>query len=169
MERERKSTGRWGAERRRDRISSRLYIINAEPDDGLELINCEIMTWPAPRSSGMLNRLRHPGTTMPTIFLKASFAPGWGSWLLPSPPGMQQQGCFDEHRWKRSNYYQTNDRMEAEQWEVEQESRACLCIPDLMFFWAQLYWAHIKYFQSLTGERQRLHLIKQEGVSLPSR
>ena len=42
--RERESTSRGGAERRRDRIPSRLRTISTEPDVGLELTNCEIMT-----------------------------------------------------------------------------------------------------------------------------
>ena len=33
-----------GRERRRERISSRLCIIITEPDAGLELTNCKIMT-----------------------------------------------------------------------------------------------------------------------------
>ena len=41
-ERERLSTSRGGAERRRDRIPSRLHGISAEPDVGLELTNNEI-------------------------------------------------------------------------------------------------------------------------------
>ena len=43
-ERERESTSRGGAERRTDRIPSRLHTISAEPNMGLELMNCEIMT-----------------------------------------------------------------------------------------------------------------------------
>ena len=48
FERERKSkhTSRVGAERERgrERISSRLHTISMEPDVGLKLMNCEIMT-----------------------------------------------------------------------------------------------------------------------------
>ena len=45
-ERERKipTTSRGEAERRKDRISGRLCTISTEPDAGLELTNCEIMT-----------------------------------------------------------------------------------------------------------------------------
>ena len=45
-ERERASIG--GAERKGDTESeadSRLWAVNIEPDMGLELVNCEIMTW----------------------------------------------------------------------------------------------------------------------------
>ena len=42
--RERKSAGGKGAERRRDRIPSRLRAVSAEPDAGLEPVNREIMT-----------------------------------------------------------------------------------------------------------------------------
>ena len=53
-EREREHTHEsvWGAEvggreteRERERISSRLQAVSTEPDAGLELLNCEIMTW----------------------------------------------------------------------------------------------------------------------------
>ena len=47
-------------ERERGRIPNRLYTVKTEPDTGLELTNCEIMTW-AKIKSQMLNRLRHPG------------------------------------------------------------------------------------------------------------
>ena len=43
-ERERESTSGGGTERRRDRITSRLHTISAEPDVGLELTNSEIVT-----------------------------------------------------------------------------------------------------------------------------
>ena len=42
-ERERTSGGR-GRERRRDGIPSRLLTVSAEPNTGLDLTNCEIMT-----------------------------------------------------------------------------------------------------------------------------
>ena len=35
---------RGGAEREGERIPSRLHAVSAEPDAGLDLINCEIMT-----------------------------------------------------------------------------------------------------------------------------
>ena len=34
-----------GAERGRERIPSRCYNVSEEPDEGLKLRNCEIMTW----------------------------------------------------------------------------------------------------------------------------
>ena len=43
-ERERASISRGGAERRRDRIPSRLCTTSTEPNVGLELTNREIMT-----------------------------------------------------------------------------------------------------------------------------
>ena len=43
--RERKSTGGAERERERKRIPSRLYAASAEPDAGLEPINCKITTW----------------------------------------------------------------------------------------------------------------------------
>ena len=44
-ERDRKKAwGGGGAERRRDRIPSRLHTISPEPDVGLELTHCEITT-----------------------------------------------------------------------------------------------------------------------------
>ena len=45
--RERESTHKWegATERGRQRIPGRLCVISTEPDAGLELKNCEIMTW----------------------------------------------------------------------------------------------------------------------------
>ena len=37
-------TNRGGAEGRRDRIPSRLHTVSTEPNVGLELTNCEIMS-----------------------------------------------------------------------------------------------------------------------------
>ena len=42
-ERERVHTGREEAERGRERIPSRLYVVSTEPDAGLKLPNREIM------------------------------------------------------------------------------------------------------------------------------
>ena len=47
-------------ERERESIPSRLHAVSAEPTGGLDLINCEIMTW-AKIESQMLNQLSHPG------------------------------------------------------------------------------------------------------------
>ena len=44
FERDRGSVSRGGAERGRKRIPNRLHTASAEPDAGLELTNCEIMT-----------------------------------------------------------------------------------------------------------------------------
>ena len=46
LERDRDRMSRGGAERerRRERIPSRLHTASAEPDTGLEFMNCEIMT-----------------------------------------------------------------------------------------------------------------------------
>ena len=49
-----------GAGRGRERISSRLRTVSAEPNTGPELTNREIMTW-AEIESWTLNRLSHPG------------------------------------------------------------------------------------------------------------
>ena len=48
-------------ERGRERIPSRFHTVSAEPDAGLELMNCQIMTW-VEIMSWMLNRLSHRGT-----------------------------------------------------------------------------------------------------------
>ena len=48
------------ADREGERIPSRLYAIRAEPDTGLELTNCKIMT-SAETKSQTLNQLSHPG------------------------------------------------------------------------------------------------------------
>ena len=57
-ERERAKDGQRG--RGRERIPSRLCAVGAETDEGLELMNCEIMTR-AEIQSRRLNRLSHPG------------------------------------------------------------------------------------------------------------
>ena len=51
-----------GAEREgeRERISSRLRTVRAEPNAGLKLTNCDNMTW-AKTKSRRLNQLTHPG------------------------------------------------------------------------------------------------------------
>ena len=62
--RERESTSRGGAERRRDRISSRPCTISTEIHVGLELMNCEIkrqtlsLTEP-PRCPSSTSKLSH--------------------------------------------------------------------------------------------------------------
>ena len=67
FERQRESTSRAGAERRRERIPSRLRTISAEPDVQLEFTNCEIMTR-AEVKSRRLNQLRHPGAPPEMFF-----------------------------------------------------------------------------------------------------
>ena len=57
-EREKEQASRWGVERGRQRIPSRLHTVNTEPDAGLKLTNFEIMTW-AKIKSQTLNRLSH--------------------------------------------------------------------------------------------------------------
>ena len=49
-----------GRERRRERIPSKLHAVGTEPDAGLNLTNCEIMT-SAESKSQMHNQLSHPG------------------------------------------------------------------------------------------------------------
>ena len=43
LKREREQVG-WGRERGRERIPSRLLTASIEPDAGLDLVNCEIIT-----------------------------------------------------------------------------------------------------------------------------
>ena len=52
--------GREGAAREIERIPNRLCTVSAEPDVGLELTNCEIVTRAETRSQ-TLKRLSHPG------------------------------------------------------------------------------------------------------------
>ena len=54
-------------EREREGIPSRLHIVNAEPDLGLEPMNRETMTQ-AETKSWTLNRLSHPGSPYLIIF-----------------------------------------------------------------------------------------------------
>ena len=49
-------------ERGKERIPSRLHAASTEPNAGLELMNCEIMTWVETKSQ-MLSWLSHPGTS----------------------------------------------------------------------------------------------------------
>ena len=68
-ERERESEPEWGrgeTEREREKIPSRLYTVSTQPDTGLELTNCEMVTLANIRSRS-LNQLSHPGA--PTFFL----------------------------------------------------------------------------------------------------
>ena len=58
---ETESASRGEAERKRERISSRLCTVSTEPDEGLNLTNHEIMTW-AEIKSQTLTRLSHPCT-----------------------------------------------------------------------------------------------------------
>ena len=58
-----------GKERRRETIPSSLREISIEPDAGLNLANCEIMT-PAEIKSWTFNQLSHPGAPKPTSFFK---------------------------------------------------------------------------------------------------
>ena len=56
-----------GAERGRERISSRLHAVSLEPDARLELMNCEIMTCTETKSQ-MLNQLSYPGASKLDFF-----------------------------------------------------------------------------------------------------
>ena len=58
-------------ERETERILSRLYAVGTEPNVGLDLMNCEIMSW-AEIKSQPLNRLSHPGTFTISWFTKMS-------------------------------------------------------------------------------------------------
>ena len=62
---------RGGADREEDtefEAGSKLCSVSTEPDTGLELTNCEILTW-------MLNQLSHRGTPIILIFLKCHVTP----------------------------------------------------------------------------------------------
>ena len=66
-ERERQRASRGGAEREGDtesKAGSRLWVISIEPDVGLELMHCELMTW------AKVRRLTDWGTQEPLTFLK---------------------------------------------------------------------------------------------------
>ena len=56
-----KAQARKGQREREKEIPSRLHTASAEPDVGLELMNCEIMIL-AETKSRMLNQQSHPGT-----------------------------------------------------------------------------------------------------------
>ena len=56
------------AERGRERIPSRLCTVSTQPEGGLELTDCEIMTR-AKIKSWTLNRLSHPGAPVLTYRL----------------------------------------------------------------------------------------------------
>ena len=59
FEKERESEQNWGwGQRGRERISSRLRTVSAEPDTGIHLMNHEIKTW-AEIKSQMVNQLSH--------------------------------------------------------------------------------------------------------------
>ena len=59
FERDREWVGR-GRERGRQRIPRGLHTVSAQPNVGLELMNCKTMTW-AEIKGRMLNQLSHPG------------------------------------------------------------------------------------------------------------
>ena len=64
-DRERQSTGKGGAEREGDTESeegSRLWAVSTEPDTGLKLVNCKIMTW------AKVGHLTDSATQVPLIF-----------------------------------------------------------------------------------------------------
>ena len=81
---ERQSTRVGEAERGRDRIPSRPCTISTEPDAGLELTNCEIMT-SAKIKSPTLNQLHH-SCTPPRLFFK------YLTFTLPLT--LEKQFCF---------------------------------------------------------------------------
>ena len=56
-----------GRDRERDRILSRLHTVSTEADAGLELTNCETMTW-AEIKGQTLNRLSHPDALYLLVF-----------------------------------------------------------------------------------------------------
>ena len=50
-----------------ERLPSRLHAVTTEPDAGLELTNCETMTW-AETKSQTFNQLSHPGTPFSILY-----------------------------------------------------------------------------------------------------
>ena len=90
--RERECTGKWQREREREWERENFkqnFCTSAEPDVGLDLTKCEIMTW-AEIKSQTLNQLRHPSES---IFKFCSM------WSLvsrlpfePSPPFVGEDG-----------------------------------------------------------------------------
>ena len=67
--REREQEGERKKERERETDSeagSRLWVVSKEPNTGVKLINCEIMTWTKVRH----NQLSHPGTLRHKILNK---------------------------------------------------------------------------------------------------
>ena len=63
------TSGGWDREKGRERIRSRICTVTPEPDVGLELTNCEIMTW-AEIQSRMLIQLSHPGASRRDIKMR---------------------------------------------------------------------------------------------------
>ena len=80
-EREKESWGR--VEREGERTPSGLYTVSTEPYTGLELANCEIMTW-AETKSWTFNRLSYPGAPGEQNFLKMIFGINVFLWLQDS-------------------------------------------------------------------------------------
>ena len=80
-DRERQGMNGGGAEREGDTESetgSRLWAISPEPDAGLEFTDREIVrSWPG--WSRMLNRLRHPGAPVTTIFKTKGNQSNWAA------------------------------------------------------------------------------------------
>ena len=69
-----KQSGEGQRERKRERIPSWLHNVSTEPDVGLDLMICEILTW-AKIKSRMLNWLSHQGAPMIILlFLQDSSA-----------------------------------------------------------------------------------------------
>ena len=73
---EREQAGEGERERRRDRIPGRLHTVSMDPDVGLKLTNCEIMTR-AEIKSRTLNQPSHPGAP-----LVSDFRSEHASWVL---------------------------------------------------------------------------------------
>ena len=64
----RKWESAWAGEGQRERILSRLHAASAEPDAGLKLTNCEIMTWAEIKSQMLTNWATQ--MPQPSLFLK---------------------------------------------------------------------------------------------------
>ena len=90
-----------GAERERERENPKQDPHRqAESNMGLEITNCEIMTW-AEIENQMLNWLSHPGSLKRELFLIEVSCRLWSRWLYPCHPHRTVFCiCFGHHSWQ---------------------------------------------------------------------
>ena len=79
-QRQRERVGEGQREKERERIPSRFFTVSTEPDAGLELKNCEVMTRGETKSR-MRQQLSHPGAPNYVMIIKILGVPGWFSRL----------------------------------------------------------------------------------------